>query len=83
MTIDGKKAAKTITGDYIYRFIYGDNSDGFITAKIKNTITNSKWQGGVKLNYIAKCWKSGIIELFIYIESTKTYYIPRVPGAGY
>lgn len=83
VTIDGKKAAKTITGDYIYRFIYGDNSDGFITAKIKNTITNSKWQGGVKLNYIAKCWKSGIIELFIYIESTKTYYIPRVPGAGY
>ncbi len=52
-------------------------------ARVKNSAIGNRWQANVKLNYIAKCWHSGLLELFIYLQSTSTYYIPRVPGAGY
>lgn len=68
--------------DYIYRFITGTSKDGFITAKVKNSVIgNSKWTP-VDVNYIAKCWQSGIVELYIYVPTTRTYYIPHVKGVS-
>lgn len=32
--------------------------------------------------YIAKCWKSGVVDIDIFVGSTFSYYIPHVPGAG-
>ena len=69
--------------DYIEHMFVGDSSDGRIVARASNSLMRAnEWQD-IKCNYIAKCWKSGITEFYIYLPTTYTYYIPHVPGASY
>jgi hypothetical protein len=46
---------------------------------VENFITNITPQ----FNYIKKVYKSGMVELYILIDTTNTYYISHVPNAGY
>lgn len=74
-----------ISNDYIENVLTGhcSTADDFIRAAVKNNVVGtSQWQL-VPCDYIAKCWRSGLVELYIYVSTTHTYYIPHVQGAGY
>jgi len=73
----------SVKNDYIERILTGDADSEIIYAKVSNTALGNKKQAFVDCSYIAKCWKSGIIELFIYIPTTRTYYIPHIKYAGF
>ena len=36
----------------------------------------------IDVQYIAKVWKSGLIDFYIYLPTTYTYYVPHVDGVG-
>lgn len=81
LSIDAKSTH--VHNDYIERILTGNYSTGEVTAKATNTLrVGSRWLD-IKLNYIAKQWASGIVELYIYLPTTGTYYIPHVDGASY
>lgn len=69
--------------DYIERMFIGDASDGKIVAQARNSYMEGENAKAIDCKYIAKCWKSGIVEFYIYLPTTYTYYIPHVPGASY
>ena len=35
----------------------------------------------IDCSYIVKCYKSGIVDMYIYLPTTYTYYIPHIPGS--
>ena len=78
MDSDGANVAYN---DYIEQLIVGDAKDGNILAYASNPAINNKWKQ-LSCNYIAKCWKSGLTELYIYLPTTYTYYIPHIEGAS-
>lgn len=68
--------------DYIQRVFEGNEISGEIRARVKSpAVRNGRWQN-VSLSYIAKQWKKNTIELYVYLPTTNTYYIPHVDGAG-
>lgn len=74
---------RSVKNDYIERILTGDQRDDVMFVRVKNSALGPKKQASVDYSYIAKCWKSGIIELFIYIPTTHTYYIPHIKYAGF
>lgn len=72
---------RSISNDYIDKMIIGNASDDGILAFASNLANNNKWQK-IDCSYIAKCWKSGLVDLYIYLPTTYTYYVPHVQGAS-
>ena len=70
-----------MSNDYIDRMLAGNSSDGNVRAYATNSAVAGKWKS-INCSYIAKCWKSGLVELYIYLPTTHTYYIPHIPGAS-
>lgn len=70
-----------VQNDYIDRVLTGNTYDDNIIAYSCNSAGNYKWSK-LKCNYIAKCWKSGLTELYINLPTTLTYYIPHIEGAS-
>lgn len=69
-----------IKNDYIETIMVGDSDNEVIQARATNsTMPNGRWQN-IDCQWIVKQWKSGIMEFFIYLPTTYTYYIPHVPG---
>ncbi len=53
-----------------------------VMAQVSSSMsTAGRWQD-VGSSYIAKQWNSGLVELYIHLPTTNTYYIPHIPGAG-
>lgn len=78
---DGKPIE--IHNDYIEHILVGDSSTGEIAARATNTtIGNGVWKDIDNVSYIVKQWKSGLMEFYIYVPTTYTYYIPHIDGAG-
>ena len=70
-----------ISDDYIDKIVVGDSNDENVLAFSCNSVNNSKWMP-IECSYIAKCWKSGMTDLYIYLPTTNTYYIPHIEGAS-
>lgn len=73
----------TISNDYIEKILTGKTSDNpfrYVTAKAINT-ANGNTPMDIDCSYIAKCYKSGIVDMYIYLPTTYTYYIPHIPGS--
>ena len=68
------------TNDTVQNVYFGDyGSSNNISIIVENFITNITPQ----FNYIKKVYKSGMVELYILIDTTNTYYINHVDNAGY
>ena len=76
-----KNSAYDVQNDYIEKIIVGNQDDENILAFATNS-ANSRKQKNLNCNYIAKCWKSGFTELYIYLPTTYTYYIPHIEGTS-
>ncbi len=68
----------TFENDIVYEIESSTNEDGDITASTSNA---SQTLSGlsiddIPLSYILKRWKSGNCELYIYLTTTNTYYLP-------
>lgn len=74
--------AIAISNDYMLRMFTGTSDDNVVHAYAKNKSTGDSWKEA-KCSYIAKCWNSGFVELYVHIDTTQTYYIPHVRGAGF
>lgn len=73
-------AHTSCVNDYIETIMAGDSYDGAIDAYATNdTMTEGTWKH-IDCSYIVKQWKSGMMEFFIYLPTTYTYYIPHVAG---
>lgn len=63
-----------------------DAGKDVVNAFVKNTALgnneeDAKWKS-VPCNFIAKVWKSGMVDLYVYLQTTNTYYIPHMKYAG-
>ena len=79
----GSSSSTTLSNyDYIQRIFTGDGSTGEVRARASSPAMKSgRWQE-IDLTYIARQWKKNTIELYIYLPTTNTFYIPHVDGAG-
>jgi hypothetical protein len=66
-----------VVNDVVYRMEFGDQTNGDITVSCSNFI--SSWED-MKFSYIMKQWKSGMVEMMIYLPTTHTYYIGNLSG---
>ena len=66
-----------VVNDIVYRMEFGDQTNGDITVSCSNFL--SSWNN-MRFSYIMKQWKSGIVELMVYIPTTHTYYIGNLSG---
>ena len=72
-------AGLTVQNDYIERILEGNE----LREEVKAYAESTAIAGGripLELKYIAKQWRSGIVELYIYLPTTRTFYIPHVKG---
>ena len=69
-----------VSNDMVSEVLFGteENSDG-ISVYTDNFITADT----PKFNYIVKRYTSGITELYILLDTTNTYYINHIKGAGW
>ena len=70
-----------VSNDYIDCILTGSSYDDNILVHVCNSISNYRWNQ-LTCTYIAKCWKSGFTELYMYLPTTTTYYIPHIEGAS-
>jgi hypothetical protein len=67
-----------VENDIVFEIESSTNEDGDIFASASNaseTLSGLKIED-IPLTYILKRWKSGISELYIYLTTTNTYYLP-------
>ena len=76
-----KKDETDISNDYLEHIFTGSASDGNVLAFSANSAGSNAWKQ-IDCSYIAKYWKSGLTELYIYLPTTFTYYIPHIEGAS-
>ncbi len=69
-----------ITNDYIEDVKFG-SADDTIAVTATNT-ANGTTTKTIQCDYIMKCWNSGIVDLYIHLPTTYTYYVPHIPYAG-
>ena len=70
-----------VSNDYLEHIFTGTASDGIVLAFSANTAGSKTWKQ-IDCSYVAKYWKSGLTELYIYLPTTFTYYIPHIEGAS-
>ena len=70
-----------VSNDYIDCILTGSSYDDNILVHVCNSVSNYRWNQ-LTCTYIAKCWKSGFTELYMYLPTTTTYYIPHIEGAS-
>lgn len=61
--------------------LVGNSTNDNVIAFTSNSANGNAWKQ-VNCSYIAKCWKSGLTELYVYLPTTYTYYVPHLEGAG-
>lgn len=66
-----------VANDVVYRMEFGDQTNGDIAVSCGNFL--SSWSKA-KFSYVMKQWKSGVVELMLYILTTHTYYIGNLSG---
>ena len=77
--IDISNISNTYTNNIISNIIFGDsNNTDVISVYTHNFVKDDT----PPFNYIIKEYANGIVEMYILIETTNTYYINHVPGAG-
>lgn len=76
-TIMQENGETVVANDVVYRMEFGDQTNGDIQVSCQNFI--SSWQR-MDFSYIMKQWKSGMVELMLYIPTTHTYYIGNLSG---
>lgn len=66
-----------ISNDLVDIIEFGDETTGDITIQLSNFLTS---ESNAKCSYIIKRYMSGIVEVYIYIPTTNTYYLNHVAG---
>lgn len=83
----GSEEVKSVANDYIVNiFTDADVSSDVVNACVKSNVlgnnrTTAAWKR-VPVGFIAKMWNSGMVDLYIYLKTTYTYYIPHLAHAG-
>lgn len=67
------------SNDTITDIQFGDQTDNTLSVRTNNFIGEINDN---KFNYIIKKYMSGMIELYILLDSTNTYYVNHINGAG-
>ena len=65
--------------DMLQTVEFGDNYSGGISVLTHNVVTD----GTPDFSYILKRFRSGLSELYMFIDTTNTYYINHISGAGF
>jgi hypothetical protein len=68
-----------VSNDIVSEILFGTSDDPGISVMTSNFLKDDL----PKFNYILKRYSSGLAELYILVDTTNTYYINHVPGAGY
>lgn len=66
--------------DLVAEMHTSDVADGSITISVSNFLSSYQV---ADFSYVMKRYTSGMTEIFIYIPTTNTYYLPHVDGSSY
>ena len=75
--IEEKSGETVVANDVVYKMEFGDETNGDIAVSCSNFL--SSW-GKLRFSYVMKKWKSGVVEMMMYIPTTHTYYIGNLEG---
>lgn len=76
--IDISNSEIVVSNDIVSEITFGNQDNSMISVYTKNFIKSDR----PNFNYILKRYSSGMTELYILLDTTNTYYISHVPGAG-
>lgn len=68
------------TNELVGEMYTSDIGDGDIMLSVSNFLSSYQAEN---FSYIMKRYTSGVTELFIYVPTTNTYYLPHVDGSSY
>jgi hypothetical protein len=77
--VDVTNSQIEIENDIVSEIRFGKSPDSIISVMTSNFVKDDT----PDFNYILKRYSSGMAELYILVDTTNTYYINHVPGAGY
>lgn len=76
----GHDGVSSVANDYIEHIFEGTNGNEVDAYVHSSTMSADVWCRVDGMKYIAKQWKSGVVELYVYLPTTQTYYIPHISG---
>ena len=69
--------ASQVTDDIVDKIEFGTQNDGDITLQLSNFLTSDT---NAQCSYVLKRYTSGLVELYLYIPTTNTYYLNHLEG---
>ena len=78
-TVDVQNNCIFVSNDMVSEILFGNENNVGISVYTNNFIKSDT----PKFNYIIKRYTSGITELYILLDTTNTYYINHIEGAGW